>query len=693
MSNEELKAKLEKATENTELGNYDMAEQLTNEVLDALQDTTDASISLSDQSPERKGFSDSDPIPIGEGRDRGLLRAHATLELANIAFRRGSHDVPLALCEEVLVQADEWNLLPLRQKTWNLLGQVHNSIGNQNTALEYFEKVLSADKNLGDEVIVARSTGNAGNVYMRLSDFPRAMEYHEKALSAYIAHGNRRMEGGTKVNMAMVYIQLNKHDKALEYLHYALAIFEELGEKPFRLVAMGHIGSIYFRLENYTAALELNLKILAVQEELGAKSGIASCMTNIGAAYFLLRQYDLASEYHGKALAMFEELGQKPAIANALLNLGQVNHEFGRYDSALEYLLKALALQEEIVDKAGIAGSLANIGRLFANPNYEGFDAEKAEEYLLRSIAVMTEAGLNVRLAEKHRFISELYEQQNRDEEALIHYKKYHELNREVLNEEALKTAEKYKQERELAEREKEIAMEKARTDAKLTATTGLLHKVLPESIAARMIEGDEEIADYYPQVSILFADIAGFTPISADMPAFMVVRFLNFLFKEFDRIIKKHGCEKIKTIGDGYMAIAGAPDKCEDHAERITAVALEMQQPIQLPEDIRAELPEGTKLGVRIGLHTGSVVAGVIGEERFVWDVYSDAVNTAARMESHGMPDKIHVTQDFVRQLQNRFATTKNTTHGLIFEKRGEMEIKGKGTMRTFYLENRSNQ
>ncbi|MBS1537713.1 MAG: tetratricopeptide repeat protein [Bacteroidetes bacterium] len=687
MTHDELKAKLASAMENTELGNYDVAEQLTNEVLAALQDTTDASTSLSDQPAGREGLSDSDSIPTEEGRDRVLLRAHATLEIANIAYRHGNNDVAIALCEEVLLQADEWNMLPLQQKIWNLLGQVYIH-SSYEKALEYYGKVLSADKERGDEVMVVRATNNLGSVYARYWDFPRAFEYYEKALSGFEALGDRRSFGGTKVNMGRVYLMLNNYEKALQCFNEGISIFDELGEKPFRLIATNLVAQVYSTLGNHTLSLEYQQQLLADQEELGQKYGIATALSNIGTLYAHLGTYDLSLEYLGKGLAIQEECGLKGSVAQSLVNIGNVYKVLGEYDKALEYFLKALALWEELGQKAGIANAVADIGHVYSSPNYEGFDAEKAEEYLLKAIAMNTEIGHNFHLADEHRILTELYERQKRYTEALVHYKKHHEFQKILLNEEALKTAEKYKQEREIAEREKEIALEKARTDAKLTATTGLLHKVLPESIAARMIEGDEEIADYYPQVSILFADIAGFTPISTDMPAFMVVRFLNFVFREFDRIIKKHGCEKIKTIGDGYMAIAGAPDKCEDHAERITAAALEMQQPIYLPEDIRSELPEGTKLGVRIGLHTGSVVAGVIGEERFVWDVYSDAVNTAARMESHGVPDKIHVTQDFVRQLQNRFATTKNTTHGLIFEKRGEMEIKGKGMMKTYFLE-----
>lgn len=151
---------------------------------------------------------------------------------------------------------------------------------------------------------------------------------------------------------------------------------------------------------------------------------------------------------------------------------------------------------------------------------------------------------------------------------------------------------------------------------------------------------------------------------------------------------MKKHGCEKIKTIGDGYMAVAGAPLQCDDHAERMAAAALEMLEVIELPEEFREYIITGTTFSIRIGLHSGSVVGGVIGADRFVYDIYSDSVNIAARMESHGKPNKIHVSHDYYTHLQRRFTHTTTPSQEIQFEHRGEMDIKGKGRMNTYFLE-----
>ena len=478
-----------------------------------------------------------------------------------------------------------------------------------------------------------------------------------------------------------VYSSLGSYDKALEYLAKALAVHEELAEKSEVAGVTGNIGGVYYFLGSYDKALEYYHKALAVHEELGAKSSVALVTGNIGNVYYSLGSYDKALEYYAKALAVHEELGEKSGVARVTGNIGGVYSDLGTYDKALEYSAKALAVHEELGEKSGVATVTGNIGSVYATSKFEGYDAVKAEEYLLKAIAICTEIGAKAFLVEFHKSLADLYKQEEKWKEFALYFEKYIEIKDELNIEET-------KKQDTIREQQKAIELAKATAAAKLNATTTLLHKVLPESIATRIIAGEKDIADYFPFVSILFADIAGFTPISAGMPAYVVVRFLNYVFGTFDVIMKKHGCEKIKTIGDGYMAVAGAPIECADHAERMALAALEMQDDIRLPEEFREYLPEGVDFGIRVGLHTGSVVGGVIGDERFVYDIYSDSVNTAARMESHGEPDKIHVSHEYYIHLQNRFAMTKNITHGMTFEKRGEMAIKGKGMMKTYFLE-----
>jgi class 3 adenylate cyclase len=199
-----------------------------------------------------------------------------------------------------------------------------------------------------------------------------------------------------------------------------------------------------------------------------------------------------------------------------------------------------------------------------------------------------------------------------------------------------------------------------------------LLLNILPEPIADRLRAGEGLIADRHEDVSLLFADIVGFTSMSSTMDAAELVTLLNEVFRVFDGLVDASGLEKVKTIGDAYMIVGGMPIWQPDHLERMAAVALEIAHAVSHNE-------AASRLGVqfRIGMHTGPVVAGVIGTKKFIYDVWGDTVNVASRMEQTGVPGRIQVTGAVEHRLRDRFR----------LESRGEVEIKGKGSMETFFL------
>ena len=213
---------------------------------------------------------------------------------------------------------------------------------------------------------------------------------------------------------------------------------------------------------------------------------------------------------------------------------------------------------------------------------------------------------------------------------------------------------------------EAELRLEKERSER-------LLLNILPEEIADRLKAGEEPIADRVDDVSILFADLVDSTPMSEQLPADRMVELLNEIFSPFDDLAEELGLEKIKTIGDAYMVVSGLPEPRTDHLEALAKMALGMR------DEISKHSVEGFgNLQMRYGIHTGSVVAGVIGKRKFSYDLWGDTVNTAARMESHGLAGEIQVTDAVRRQLNGTYR----------FEKRGEIDIKGKGSMTTYFLE-----
>ena len=199
-----------------------------------------------------------------------------------------------------------------------------------------------------------------------------------------------------------------------------------------------------------------------------------------------------------------------------------------------------------------------------------------------------------------------------------------------------------------------------------------LLLNVLPEEIAARLKNGDQTIADHHPSVSILFADLVGFTPLSSQLSPVEVLELLNEIYSHFDALIEKYSVEKIRTIGDSYMIASGLPHPRTDHAQAIACLALDMRDYIA-----RFPLVQGHRLSFRIGINSGPVIAGVIGQKKFAYDVWGDTVNTASRMESHGQPGRIQITRRTFELICDEFECEP---HGLV-------DIKGKGEMETWYL------
>jgi guanylate cyclase len=200
-----------------------------------------------------------------------------------------------------------------------------------------------------------------------------------------------------------------------------------------------------------------------------------------------------------------------------------------------------------------------------------------------------------------------------------------------------------------------------------------LLINILPGSIAERLKAASQTIADHFDAASILFADVVDFTPFAQRLAPAEVVGILDQLFSHFDALVERHGLEKIKTIGDAYMAAAGVPDPSPNHARMAALLALDMREAIAT-----SAVGDGSGLELRIGINSGPVVAGVIGAKRFLYDLWGDAVNTASRMESNGTPGEIQVTRATYELLKDEF----------VCRRRGTIEVKGKGQMETWYLE-----
>ena len=223
----------------------------------------------------------------------------------------------------------------------------------------------------------------------------------------------------------------------------------------------------------------------------------------------------------------------------------------------------------------------------------------------------------------------------------------------------------RFLQRQDLADQGQALAREKAKSDR-------LLHTMLPASIADRLRDEQQVIADAFPDATVIFADLVGFTPIGSEMAPADLVTVLNRLFGRFDELAAHHGLEKIKTIGDGYMAVAGVPLPVEDHADRAVRFALDIHR---VTDELAVEL--GMPLRLRVGIHSGPLVAGVIGRDKLAYDLWGDTVNVASRMESQGLPGRVQISE----------VTAQRLTTSVGLEPRGTIEVRGRGPMRVLLV------
>ena len=483
-------------------------------------------------------------------------------------------------------------------------------------------------------------------------DYPSALEHFNSALVLFHELGNRSGVASVTGNIGNVYASTGDFPAALEHYNSALALHHELGDRRGVAIVTGNIGNVYASTGDFPAALEHYNSALALNHELGNRLGVAFVTGNIGIVYRSTSDYPAALDHYNSALALYHELGNSSGVALVTGNILLVLLSTDDVDRARQTLS---ALDELLVDDPGVAVE-REIGRAMIHV-LDG-DLQAAHTTLANALELAKTHGLRAQQADVCKELRNLAQKRNDFAAYIEHNNEYTRTNEEVRGADAkLKMA--------MQAKEREIANERMET-AKHMA---VLHSTLPKHIADRVARG-ETVNDHIDNAAVLFLDIAGFTTLSSEMDVTEVVALLDRVFATCDTVANKHNMMKIKTIGDSYMCVAF------DDVSSAAFAALEMIQSI-------------TEVRVRIGLHCGHVVAGVLGKERLQYDVWGDTVNVASRMESTGEPGRIHISSGFALALHGETAKQRSGEQEFCtVVERGEIEIKGKGMMTTHWLE-----
>ena len=597
---------------------------------------------------------------------------------------------------------------------YNNIGLVYYSIYDYPRALEYYQKTLGINERTGNKTGIANCLGNIGNIYNELRDYPKAVDYYEKALTISENTNNLQSVAGNLVNMGNVYTQLLDFKKALEYKQRALKINEQLGN-PSRIANnLGNIGNVYIQLADYPAAIQYHERALAISEKINDKKGAAFNYANMGNVHYLQQNYGQAVTYEMKALDLANGVGALNTSSDALLNLSQIYEATGKFDSAY------FAYQGYIV----LRDSMNNLEQQKeVTKKTMQFEFNKREDSL-RQYQIVTETKLQQQILIASKQQQELEYKQiainlsNKEKE--LQHLAYLKSQADLQFEQSL-TREKEEQ-LNLAENEKklqstQVSLQKTQIELQDKAlqtrkTQGLFYiggiillsllsffifrnflnqqksnriiqsekqksdelllNILPVEVAGELKESGRAVARQFDEVTVLFTDFVDFTRISENLSPQDLVSELHLNFTAFDEIIERHGLEKIKTIGDAYMAVSGLPVPNPQHALLAAQAALEIQAFVR-----QRQKATDNPFEIRIGIHSGPVVAGIVGVKKFAYDIWGDTVNTAARMESSSEPGKINMSG----------ATYALLKEELPCDYRGKITAKNKGEVDMYFL------
>ncbi len=598
----------------------------------SMNDTTEANIlnklaqSYSSNNPDKAMEYANQCLSLSEqiGYKKGISNAYNSM--GNINIYKGDNLLALEFFKKSLTIREEIADKKGIVDSYIGIGTVNYNQGNYLEALKnYFVSLKEVEEN-GDKAGMAMCYNNMALVYQHQGNYPEALKNYSASLKICEERGNKNGLANSYNNIGIVYENQGNYPEALKSYFASLKISKEIGFKRTIGACYTNLGSIYYKQGNYPEAMKYNLAGLKTFEEIGQKDGITICYTNIGEVYLKEKKFKEASEYLNKGLLLSKEMGGLDNIVEIYNNLTKLDSAQGNFNKALEHYKLFIAMRDSLNNNENTKKTVA------LQMNYE-FNKKQAAD--------------SIKSTEEKKVIkAELKQEQTKS------YALYGGLALMVL------VAFVFFKQRN------KIGIEKKRSD-------DLLLNILPAEVAEELKATGAAEAKQFDNVSVLFTDFVGFTSISERLSPKELVKEIHQCFTAFDEIIERNGLEKIKTIGDAYLAVCGMPMEDKDHAKKAVKAAIEIM------DFINKRMVEGGKFNIRIGINSGPLVAGIVGVKKFAYDIWGDTVNTAARMEQHSQNGKINISGSTYELVKNDFKC----------EQRGKIEAKNKGEVDMYFV------
>ncbi len=508
-------------------------------------------------------------------------------------------------------------------------GNFLTRIGENSEALEAYFKSLNYAKRINDQTGIGSLMIAIAGSYTSMEDTKNAIRYFKSGIQLLRAVNDSIKIATSLLNIGDLYISIGKLDSALIYTSESVLLFNKVNYPIGSAYGMGNSGMIYAE-QGYDDIAENNInEAIKILEELEDYYPISVYLTYMSDIYLRKNDYTMALNYAQRSLELAQKYDLKEQISDANLKLAQLYEQQGDQVTSYKYYKDHISYRDS-VNNIETVQQMADL-----RTNYEVSQKqievdlldEKQRNQRITLIATVVGLGLIMILAlglfRRNRFIK--------------------------------KTSDVIQQERDRSDQ--------------------LLLNILPEETAKELKDKGKVKAKRFESVSVLFTDFKGFTEYSANLSPEELVESVNYYYSKFDEIMEKHGLEKIKTVGDAYMAAGGLPFPSADHALKMVEAALEIRDFVK--ESKKTDPDDQTRFDIRIGINTGPVVAGVVGTKKFAYDIWGDTVNIASRMESNSEPGKINVSENTYQLIKDQFTCMY----------RGEIEAKNKGKLKMYFV------
>lgn len=534
--------------------------------------------------------------------------------------------------------------------------------------LQYSDELIQYSTSIDSVDYLLTGYLNKGTALRLKGDYSEALESYFEAAKIAIDLKQPRNEGIVNVVIADVYSVMGNHNMAIDYYHLAISLLKKENDSLGVASALLNAGDEFFNHGDLDSALVYFEKSGEMFQKLKHESGLAYNLGNLGLVYAELGDNVKAEKNIVEAVRLLEEVGDYYPVSVYLTFMSDIYFEKGEDSIALSFanrsleLAKSYDLKEQISDAylklAELHEELGNTVRSFAY--YRDHIKYRDSINNVEAVQEMASLRLNFEMSRKQTEVDLLNEQQKNQKLLAVSIGTASLLL-------ALLAFGLYRRNEYIKNSSKIIEVEKGRSD-------NLLLNILPEETAKELKQSGRVKAKKFDSVTVLFADFLDFTKSAENLTPEELIKTLDHYFSNFDKIIEKYGVEKIKTVGDCYMAAAGLPFPSEDHAEKMLMAALEMT------EFVTRSRKHMVFFDVRIGLSSGPVIAGVVGTKKFAYDIWGDTVNIASRMETYSEAGRINISKNTYKLVKDTF----------ICEDRGEIEVKHKGVLNMYFVNGR---